>query len=40
MVFDEAVPLAEGTERDESRGGEREGEPSESPNPKDGFGMK
>jgi hypothetical protein len=37
---DEVAPLAGGAERGESRGGYREGEPSESPNPMDGFGMK
>jgi hypothetical protein len=31
---------AEGVRRDESRGGYREGETSESHNPMDGFGMK
>ena len=35
-----ATPLAEGAERGESRGGYWEGEPSESFNPTDGFGMK
>jgi hypothetical protein len=38
--LDEAVPLAGGAERGESRSGYRKGEPSESPNPMDGFGMK
>jgi hypothetical protein len=32
--------MAEGAARDESRSGYWEGEPSESPNPKGGFGMK
>jgi hypothetical protein len=35
-----ASPLAEGVGRGESRGGYWEGEPSESLNPLDGFGMK
>jgi hypothetical protein len=36
----EAAPLTEGAERGESRGGYWKGEPSESFNPPDGFGMK
>ena len=39
-AFSEAAPLAEGAARGESRGGYWEGEPSGSPNPTDGFGMK
>lgn len=35
-----AAPLAGGAARGESRGGYWEGEPSESLNPTDGFGMK